>query len=409
MARGCHWLYAQRRRGRSRTRTFDKLKIGFNGQPVLHAATVTDSLGQPAPIEVYPYHPASWNATVLTLTGPLKKDETYTITIPGGAKGEHDTTGLTLATDLQVTFRTDDKPFTQSVPLAVNPPHEFAPALRSFRFYAEQGPLEMKLTPIRNGGVVYGRLTHPKTGHILADPVFAGDPNQDFLASTQTVNLPEAGDYEILLDVKRRSEAQDMEFTLLLTAQELIVPEKNYVPAISLKMKDYALHTDPFLPPVVRQDFDYPIRSVQTYLDGRLVKELHNESSAISSIPNAIVDTSGLPDGIHSLAVMAKGPFSENAGGDEKLIQVDRQDNFRDVPHSAWMHRAVELLSDLRIVKGVGNGVFEPDRAVTREEFAQIIATTLGLHASSGFTNPFADVSTGMWSYARSKHLQKAA
>ncbi|PWK09619.1 S-layer homology domain-containing protein [Tumebacillus permanentifrigoris] len=381
-------------------RNFERLILRFDGQPVLRAATVTDSLGNSAPVSVYPYHPSSWYDTILTPTGPLKKNETYTITIPGGANGEHDTNGHFLANDLKVTFHTDDQPFTQSVILVVHPPHNFSPEIRRFRFYAQAGPLEMKLESLRNGGVVYARLTRAETGQVVSQPIFSGDPNQDFLTLTQTVTLPEAGYYDILMDVKQRSEAQDIEYQLTLTAPELIVAEKNYVPAIRLNMSDYEVHTDPFLPLVERYDTDYRVRSVQFYLDNQMQRELNNESASTSALPNTTVDTSGLRDGIHTFAMMAKGPFSENMGGDEKLIQVDRLDNFRDVPHNAWMHRAVELMSDLRIVSGVGNGVYEPDRAVTREEFAKIIATTLGLRAATGFANPFADVSTGMWSYA---------
>jgi hypothetical protein len=379
-------------------RNLGRLIVRFDGQPVLRKAMVTDSQGNLAPISVYPYHPSSWYATVLAPTGPLKPNETYTITIPGGANGERDPKGRTLPQDVKVSFRTDAKPFTQSVQVIVHPAHNFAPDLRSFRFYADKGTLQMNLESLRMGGVVYARLLQADTGAVIAEPVFAGDPQVDWLKTSQTATLPAAGYYDLLMDVKKRSTAQDLEFQVTLTAPELVVAEKNYVPAIRLNMRDYALQPDSFLPPVERYDSEYRVHSVSYYFDGRLYRELANESDAARSLPNEAVSTRGLSDGIHTFAMMAKGAFSENVGGDEKLIQIDRLDNFRDVPHGAWMHPAVELMSDLHIVSGDGNGAFAPDRAVTREEFAKMIATTLSLHASSGFANPFVDVPGGSWS-----------
>lgn len=50
---------------------------------------------------------------------------------------------------------------------------------------------------------------------------------------------------------------------------------------------------------------------------------------------------------------------------------------FADVPADAWYAEAVSKASEAGIMEGVGNGLFEPERAVTRAELAQVVARLL--------------------------------
>ncbi|MDQ0172851.1 S-layer homology domain-containing protein [Paenibacillus tundrae] len=68
---------------------------------------------------------------------------------------------------------------------------------------------------------------------------------------------------------------------------------------------------------------------------------------------------------------------------------------FADVTNH-WSKDAVNDMGSRMIVEGVGNGNFNPDRAVTRAEFAAIVVRGLGLRPENGET-PFSDVQTTDW------------
>lgn len=53
---------------------------------------------------------------------------------------------------------------------------------------------------------------------------------------------------------------------------------------------------------------------------------------------------------------------------------VERTEHFADVKASNWYVQPVETLASLHIIEGVGNGDFEPEREITRAEFAAIAA-----------------------------------
>ncbi|MBE3551778.1 MAG: S-layer homology domain-containing protein [Kyrpidia tusciae] len=57
---------------------------------------------------------------------------------------------------------------------------------------------------------------------------------------------------------------------------------------------------------------------------------------------------------------------------------------FSDVPRGHWAYEVIGRAQAAGWVHGVGGGRFEPDRAVTRAEGAAMIAKTLGLSASGG-------------------------
>ncbi len=77
---------------------------------------------------------------------------------------------------------------------------------------------------------------------------------------------------------------------------------------------------------------------------------------------------------------------------------------FRDVTPEGfpWAYGAINCLAGLGIIKGVGDGKFEPSRDVTRAEFTVMLAGTLGLAADEGEKGDvsFADVSKSSWYFA---------
>ncbi len=73
-----------------------------------------------------------------------------------------------------------------------------------------------------------------------------------------------------------------------------------------------------------------------------------------------------------------------------------------------WSKAFVELAAAKGLVEGVGDGKYNPDKAVTRAEFTAMIVRTLGRGGSVGNTAPYVDVKQGAWYFdevAKAKEL----
>jgi hypothetical protein len=75
------------------------------------------------------------------------------------------------------------------------------------------------------------------------------------------------------------------------------------------------------------------------------------------------------------------------------LIAYDKR--FDDLPEDHWANPAVKLLAAHHVVTGASLSTFEPDRSVTRAEFAAMTARALGLAPESG--GAFGDVEDDAW------------
>ncbi|WP_165452648.1 S-layer homology domain-containing protein [Paenibacillus thalictri] len=62
-----------------------------------------------------------------------------------------------------------------------------------------------------------------------------------------------------------------------------------------------------------------------------------------------------------------------------------------------WSKDAVNDMGSRMVVQGTGNGLFEPDRDITRAEFAAIIVKSLGLSVQAKGMQPFRDVASDKW------------
>ena len=78
-----------------------------------------------------------------------------------------------------------------------------------------------------------------------------------------------------------------------------------------------------------------------------------------------------------------------------KTVPVTVQ--FTDVPENAWYAKAVHTLASLDVIKGVGANKYDPNRAITRAEFAAI-ATRFAKADNEG-TVSLRDVSETEWYY----------
>lgn len=68
---------------------------------------------------------------------------------------------------------------------------------------------------------------------------------------------------------------------------------------------------------------------------------------------------------------------------------------FKDVA-THWAKQDVNDIGSRMVVSGTQAGIYEPDRNITRAEFAAIMVKALGLKPGMG-SNPFADVKAGEW------------
>lgn len=68
---------------------------------------------------------------------------------------------------------------------------------------------------------------------------------------------------------------------------------------------------------------------------------------------------------------------------------------FKDVAKH-WAKEAVNDMGSRMVIDGIGNGLFEPNRDITRAEFAAIVVRGLGLKPGTG-ENPFSDVKSSAW------------
>lgn len=86
--------------------------------------------------------------------------------------------------------------------------------------------------------------------------------------------------------------------------------------------------------------------------------------------------------------------FEVNEAGTYGLFQYDK--TFADVPENHWAKTDIEILAAKHIVSGISEDKFDPSAKLTRAQFAIFIAKALGLEKSE-YANTFSDVKEGQW------------
>lgn len=81
------------------------------------------------------------------------------------------------------------------------------------------------------------------------------------------------------------------------------------------------------------------------------------------------------------------------------MVSATDSEGFSDVPSDHWAKDAIELMADLGVIEGHGDGTFGPGEAVTREQFSKMMVLTLGLDLIEPSAPFFVDVSKTDWSY----------
>jgi len=78
---------------------------------------------------------------------------------------------------------------------------------------------------------------------------------------------------------------------------------------------------------------------------------------------------------------------------------------FPDVSSNHWAYQSINKLSNSKIINGYSNGYFGPDKQVTREQAAKILARALKLPLESTYKTSFQDVPTTHGSYKEIRAL----
>ncbi|MNI64454.1 Endo-1,4-beta-xylanase A precursor [compost metagenome] len=85
--------------------------------------------------------------------------------------------------------------------------------------------------------------------------------------------------------------------------------------------------------------------------------------------------------------------IKHNQNGRYTVVKLNR--TFADL-EGHWAKGDIELMSNKLVINGTGDGTFVPDQSITRAEFAVLISRALGLPTES-VTGDFSDVSETDW------------
>ncbi|MEF2247862.1 beta-N-acetylglucosaminidase domain-containing protein [Paenibacillus sp. IITD108] len=80
-------------------------------------------------------------------------------------------------------------------------------------------------------------------------------------------------------------------------------------------------------------------------------------------------------------------------------VVVENNIKFADVNADYWGRAAIEKAAAKGLVKGVGNGLYQPDKKVTRAQFVQMIVNAIKLPAIQEDTKMYTDVTQDEWHY----------
>ncbi len=123
--------------------------------------------------------------------------------------------------------------------------------------------------------------------------------------------------------------------------------------------------------------------SAAEYTDAESIE--HTEAVEIMSSLNIIngkPDGSYDPEGLVSRAEMAKMIAVAMNGGKETTYGTKTTPTYTDIK-GHWAEQYIEYCSDLKIISGRGNGIFDPEGKVTGTEAAKMLLSALGYDATA--------------------------
>lgn len=359
------------------TFTFDRI---LDCATLTDALLVTDSQGQPV----------TWNVAcrgpVVTLVVPYFAPDSPTIALPrnasfvlrfkGGADGLKSAGGTALAREQVQIVTTEDKPLIIRYDQA-NPEGGAAMEAKQteyYRLWAEAGPFQIQVNLVSEQQPIHVVLQDLQTGAYLVDEWATG-------WYSKSLTLPKTGHYDLILGSNYLTHlgVEGTELRLSLERPILQFPE----------MRPFATQKQPFTVTATLVDPAFA-SSLGIWLNDQRLGSLV-PSQARPSL-SALIDPTQLADGLYDLTGYAEGNGNENAVLQSRSFLVDQKDSYGDVGSTHWARPYIEVMSHLEILSGRGDGLFGPGCPVRRDEFAKILAATLGLKATNTTAMPFADM-----------------
>ncbi|WP_411342555.1 S-layer homology domain-containing protein [Paenibacillus sp. WLX1005] len=129
-------------------------------------------------------------------------------------------------------------------------------------------------------------------------------------------------------------------------------------------------------------------------------KDKNNNQQSASSGASGNSDQQTKPEPTPNAQPIPEVP-STNPSSSEPLPPTQHSEgtSFHDVSSSHWASTAIQYLTQQHIVQGTREGEFEPDRSVTRAEFAAMLVRAFPIPSSVSSKPIFQDVPMNAWYY----------
>lgn len=89
--------------------------------------------------------------------------------------------------------------------------------------------------------------------------------------------------------------------------------------------------------------------------------------------------------------------FTKNVDSTFAATLIDTSEKFNDVPADAWYKKYVDYAVTYRMFKGTDDAVFSPLSDITRAQFVQVLANLSGAVTNNSVSSGFSDVASGEW------------
>ena len=99
------------------------------------------------------------------------------------------------------------------------------------------------------------------------------------------------------------------------------------------------------------------------------------------------------------IVLLSFGTMTVGANNISQIIGDGNVVVFVDVPDDYWARDQINYFAQQGIVDGYGDGTFNPEGGVTREEFCKLLVNTFKAPLEAPSSPSFADVEANRWSY----------
>lgn len=134
------------------------------------------------------------------------------------------------------------------------------------------------------------------------------------------------------------------------------------------------------------------------------IRETRSPTTGVLVAPTAIEGPSPTPTaeqpqpGPKAVVAVVKPPAPKTAAPAGKANPPAKKVKFSDVPNNLWAAPFITTLADRGVFRGYTNGTFQPNKSMTRAEFAVRLNRAFNIPAEEAATD-FEDVSSKYWAY----------